>query len=399
MRIVSFSDSESYLKWACALLSTLDGVEAHVVLIDNPILPTPEQVDHALVGSAWEGQTIPIISRAEVASTIESHRADIVLAAATGPVVAQVYASAHGISPRPALVSGLPGMGLPARPKGMNYRRLGDAFIAHSKFEQDEYERVSAETRVPTEVLLGRLPMLRSTTIPEAATTVSSENPPQLLVFAAQAKVPVAREDRIAIIRALAEFAHRHPGSRAVVKARSRPGEQETHHEQFPFHELLAELQGAGVPGSADMELGFGPMSDFLVPGAALVTVSSTAALESVDRGLPTALISDFGFDEDLLNEVFRDSGATATLDEIAQGRIPFPTPEWLRANYFHPVDSTLRKGLELLALRARERQLPTMRKAVWKQKRMLARAEVRTFAPDVVIRAYRRVRYGRSFR
>ncbi|SIH97297.1 Uncharacterised protein [Mycobacteroides abscessus subsp. abscessus] len=32
----------------------------------------------------------------------------------------------------------------------------------------------------------------------------------------------------------------------------------------------------------------------------------------------------------------------------------------------------------------------------MWKQKRMLMRAEVRTFTPTPFIRVYRRIRYGR---
>ncbi len=395
IRIVSISDSESYLKWACALLSALPGVDAHVCLVDNPILPTPDQIAHAVAGTAWQGRTIPVISRAEVASTVTADRADIVLAAATGPVVAQIYASAHGLSPRPALVSGLPGMGLPARSKGMRYRRLGDAFIAHSHFEVSEYERISAKVQVPAEVLLARLPMLKSACIPRPVAADASAAPGRL-VFATQAKVPAEHEDRVEILRALARFAEAHPGSRAIIKVRSRPGEQETHHELFPYREILGRLRDARVPGSERLELGYGPMSDFLTEDAALVTVSSTAALESIDRGLPTGLISDFGVGEELLNEVFADSGAMVGLAEVAAGQIPFPTKEWLAGNYFHPEDSGLRHRLGLLALRARERQLPDMRRALWKQKRMLVRAEIRTVSPDFVVRAYRGLRYGR---
>ena len=42
IRILSVSDSESYLKWATQLLSSLPDVEGRVFLVDNPILPTDE---------------------------------------------------------------------------------------------------------------------------------------------------------------------------------------------------------------------------------------------------------------------------------------------------------------------------------------------------------------------
>ncbi|WP_209371623.1 DUF6716 putative glycosyltransferase [Brevibacterium renqingii] len=388
VRILSVSDSESYLKWATQLLSSLPDVEGRVVLIDNPILPTAEQIASAVAGTAWQHREIPVITRRDLARVIADHSPDIVLGAATGPIVAQVFLTAHMLAHRPALVSGLPGMGLPARSKGMNYRRLMDAFITHSFAEAAAYTEASNRTQVPCEVLLARLPMLRSAGIPQLIAEA-----PRTLVFAPQAKVPDGLEEREAIVAALAEFAYRHDGSRAIIKMRSRPGEFETHHEHHSYVEILEGLRRRGVPGAEDIELGFGPLSDFLTPGAGLVTVSSTAALESIDRGIPTLLISDFGFDPGLLNEVFADSGATGTLAEVAAGAIGFPDPEWLAENYFHSEDSQLRRSLGLLATRARTAQLPNRRSDVLRQKRVLLRAELRTVTPAPVISAYRKLR------
>ncbi|WP_240513618.1 DUF6716 putative glycosyltransferase [Brevibacterium aurantiacum] len=410
IRIVSVSDSESYLKWATQLLSSLPGVEAHVYLIDSPILPTREQVTHAIAGSFWAGRNIPVVTRADLAHIITDHLADIVLGAATGPIVAQLFLTAHLHEYRPALVSGLPGMGLPASKKGMNYRRLMDAFITHSFAEVAQYTEVSALTQVPCEIFLARLPMLRSAGIPQLAATAASSDSattdstesntraalPRTLVFAPQAKVPESLDDREAIVRALADFASRHRESSVIVKMRSRPGEHETHHELHSYYDILESLRGQEVPGADLIGLGYGPLDEFLVPGAALVTVSSTAALEAFDRGIPTLLISDFGFDRNLLNEAFTDSGATGTLAEVAAGSIGFPTSAWLAQNYFHSDDGRLRDHLELLATRARAGQLPNRRSAVWKQKRLLIRAELRTMAPAPVVRAYRKLRYAR---
>lgn len=395
IRILSISDSESYLKWATQLLSSLPDVEGRVFLVDNPILPTDEQIASAVAGTDWEHREVPVITRADLAQVIADHSPDIVLGAATGPIVAQVFLTAHTRTDRPALVSGLPGMGLPASGKGMNYRRLMDAFLAHSSAEVAAYTQASARSQVPCEVLLARLPMLRSEGIPQLQNS-GPEAVPDTLVFAPQAKVPAERVDREAIIAALAEFADRHPDSTAVVKMRSRPGEFETHHEQHSYFEILDDFRTRRVPGAERIELGYGPLSDFLTDGSALVTVSSTAALESIDRGIPTLLISDFGFNAELLNEVFEGSGATGTLADVAAGSIGFPDQEWLTENYFHAQDGQLRRDLGLLATRARSGQLPNRRSALLKQKRMLIRAELRTVTPAPVVSAYRKLRRTR---
>ncbi|MFP3394830.1 DUF6716 putative glycosyltransferase [Brevibacterium sp. SIMBA_078] len=403
IRILSVSDSESYLKWATQLLSSLPDVEGRVFLIDNPILPTDEQIASAVAGTDWEHREVPVISRADLAQVIADHSPDIVLGAATGPIVAQVFLTAHTRTDRPALVSGLPGMGLPASGKGMNYRRLMDAFIAHSSAEVAAYTQASARSQVPCEVLLARLPMLRSEGLPQLKNSSPEATPPppdsvteatpDTLVFAPQAKVPAERADREAIIAALAEFADRHPDSTAVIKMRSRPGEFETHHEQHSYFEILDDFRTRRVPGADRIELGYGPLSDFLTDGSTLVTVSSTAALESIDRGIPTLLISDFGFKAELLNEVFEGSGATGTLADVAAGSIGFPDPEWLAENYFHAQDGQLRRDLGLLATRAQAGQLPNRRSALFKQKRTLLRAELRTVTPAPVVSAYRKLR------
>jgi hypothetical protein len=416
IRILSVSDSESYLKWATQLLSCLPDVEGRVFLIDSPILPTTEQIASAVAGTDWQHREVPVIARSDLAQVITDHSPDIILGAATGPIVAQVFLTAHLADHRPALVSGLPGMGLPASGKGMNYRRLMDAFIAHSFAEVAAYTEASTLKQVPCEVLLAQLPMLRSEGTPlrgNSASTIAEAAPPspdpassstgapgpvipRTLVFAPQAKVPADRPDREAIIAALAEFADRHPESTAVIKMRSRPGEFETHHELHSYAEVLEDFRTRGVPGAERIELGYGPLNDFLTPESALVTVSSTAALESIDRGIPTLLISDFGFSAELLNEVFATSGATGTLAEVAAGSIGFPDPEWLAANYFHPDDGQLRRDLGLLATRARAGQLPNRRSDVLRQKRMLLRAELRTITPAPIVSAYRKLRYAR---
>ena len=147
-----------------------------------------------------------------------------------------------------------------------------------------------------------------------------------------------------------------------MIKMRSRPGEFETHHEQHSYYSILESYRERGCAGADLIEIGYGPLEKFLVPGSALVTVSSTAALESIDRGIPTLLVSDFGFRPELLNEVFADSGATGTLAEVVTGSIGFPSAPWLERNYFQPVSTDLRRRLGLLAARARAGQLPNRR-------------------------------------
>lgn len=390
--LVSISDSESYLKWSASLLDHLrKDFDVHVWLVDNPILPTGEQITNALAGSGFSSAHVPVVKSSELKVALENLRPEVILAAATGPIVQVIYSTAAFLSHRPGLVSGLPGVGLPATSKGQRYRRLGDMFITHSAFEQERYEQVLDKCHFPVEVVVARLPMLKSKKPPRAMFTPGDI--PTRLVFAPQAKVPVEKDEREQILLSLNRVACNFPESSVVVKVRSRPGEQETHHEEHSYTALLENLEREGkvTPGNLSVEVG--PMSDFLEPGTALATVSSTAALESLDRGLATLIISDFGINEEMLNEAFADSGIAQPLSDLERAHFTFPSEEWLTANYFQPFTDELPRALRLLAERARAQQLPDIRRGAIQQNYRGIRATVRSRTPKPVVQAYRLLR------
>ncbi|WP_051013297.1 DUF6716 putative glycosyltransferase [Brevibacterium senegalense] len=386
--VLAVADSESYVKWAARLLDGLPDADARLVIVDSPIRPTADQIRAAVAGTRWADDLPPIRERRSLRSLLEATRPDILLAAATGPVVEQVYATAAGMERRPALVSGLPGVGLPATLRGALHRRFGDAFITHSHHEAQAYAQVYTRRRIPAQILVSRLPLLSSAGPPQQSTAADQVT---RLVFAPQAKVPVEPEDRVAILLALDAWVRQDPERTAVVKLRSREGEHETHHERHRYRDLLAGLRAEGRVSERVVE-DFGPLSDFLTPGSALVTVSSTAALESLDHGLPTLIISDFGVDERMLNVAFAESGLDRPLAQMVAGDLPFPTARWLADNYFHPLDDRFADDLRLLAARAREDQLPRI---AWPSARLglrRLRAEARAAAPAWVVTAYRRI-------
>src|SRR5690606_11530692 len=171
------------------------------------------------------------------------------------------------------------------------------------------------------------------------------------VVFAPQSIVPAVRQQRLAVLAGLADVAA--AGYEVVIKLRARAGERQTHNENRPYEVLWrAEHHRLGHPHAA-LRFVDGPMHTWLTPDAALVTVSSTAALESLALGLPTVLVSDFGIAEELLNEPFAGSGCLAPLvdvpDLLAHGG-PRPDPDWLEQNYLHTAPSELPRAVAELA-------------------------------------------------
>ncbi|MCP2266112.1 DUF6716 putative glycosyltransferase [Promicromonospora thailandica] len=353
IRVLAVADSDSYLKWACATLDRIgapedEGLARSAVLVRTPIIPTTNQIAAAVAGSSVVRP--PVLSLRELKEHVRETRPDVVLVAATGPVaemVARIVVRADPAN-RPALVTGLPGMALPATPRGTAWRRWCDAFIVHSRREIAAYRDAFAAQEAQPRIVLGHLPFLeRLTAIPS--------RPTERVVFAAQAKVPEGRDDRVRLLDGLARLSTE--GFEVIVKLRARKGERQTHNELHPYDELWdAEHERLGHRSDA-VRFVDGPMAEWLQPGTALVTVSSTAALESLALHLPTALVDDFGVDATLLNEPFAGSGCMVSLADTGRAfreNGPVPDPEWLDENYLHATESEL-PGIvaELAALRA----------------------------------------------
>ena len=395
-RILAVADSDSYLKLACTTLDALGpGWDRRVVILRTPLVPTDEQVDAAILGTPFTRDGIEVLPLSALDPA--ALEADVVFAAATGPVVKEVFGkllrTRGARQRRAALVSALPGVAYPATAKGWRFRRMGDAFIVHSHAEAREFDQLAQrEAEHRPEVMVSKLPFLRTAGFPQP-----QEGPVTSVVFAAQAKVPVERAEREAILLALDATARLNPQVRVVVKLRARAGEPQTHAEAHPFDTLWEDLAARGAVGAHHVEFATGPMDAVLVPGAALLTVSSTAALEAIDRGLPVLVVTDFGLNEAMLNTVFRGSGLLGTLEDVQGLQFSPPNRAWLRENYFHRRGPEFASALESYALKARRGQLATSEAQLALVRepalRKRLRSRLRTRLPRPVLAALRKVR------
>lgn len=404
-RIVAVADSDSYLKFAACTLSRFAASkpardtgpdlepdvspwQRELLLLRSPTLPTTVQIAAATRGTFAAGTTPPVLPVHRLAAALRQRAPDVVLVAATGPVAAQALNAIWQLHPRPLTVTALPGMGLPATDKALHYRARADAFVAHSTAEVHAYGQRCRDLGLDLDILASRLPFLRSRWPDPDPASVST------MVFAAQARVPEDREQRCAILLSLARLARRRPDLRVAVKLRAWAGGPQTHHEPHPYERLWYELADAGRVDPESVGFVDGPMSDYLRPGTALATLSSTAALEAIDAGLPLLLIGDFGVNDELLNAAFSDSGCIGSLAELADGKFSHPRPGWLAHNYFHDQTVSLPSQLErLLAGPRRERRGSALGRPPVLGPLSVGRARLRTALPVPALRLIRSIR------
>lgn len=361
VQVLAIADTDSYLKWSEATLDALpsswDSVQ---LLIKNPVMPSVAQIQ------AVSSRQVEVLSHAAVKRRIRRSRPDVVLLACTGPVVAALTAQRALWSGRRAvLVTGMPGISVPATRRAVLHRAGCDLFLLHSTREIAEFAKLGARFAPRLTFGLASLPFL-PVHRPETAPGPSLGHN---LIFAAQAKVPLERTQREEIVLALAD------AGAAVIKVRAWSQEQQTHRETWSYPEITDRLVQRGRIAADAVGFVGGSMQDALGNARGFVTVSSTAALEAMAMNQPVLIISDFGVSAEMINVVFAGSGCLGTLDDLRHGRLCHPTLEWRQRNYFHRPENNdwLTRLEELLAIRA-ARKLPERPRSVGSLHRRIRR-------------------------
>ncbi|MFJ3393468.1 DUF6716 putative glycosyltransferase [Leifsonia aquatica] len=337
-RVLGVVDTDSFAKWGAHLLSAAPpDWRLELVTIATPTAASRDQLRAAFHGlderlAHLSAQPPEPLSVDAVVERVRADPPDAVLVATLGPVAELLIDQLHRrVRRRPVILTGLPGISYPAKWKGLFLRARADLFVLHSRREVREYAALASEGGVEPHFVLATLPFLRAA--PSATLTRTTEPLRRdAVVFAAQPSVPSAEEDRRALVGWLADAAAAHPEWRVVIKTRAVRGEQQTHREPYPYADLLPN----DAPANLTVETG--PMDAHLDRALALVTVSSTAMIEAVGRGVPALTLTDFGVSRGLINEVFAGSGTEGTAADLIAGRFGSVRPEWRDDNYFHPA-------------------------------------------------------------
>ena len=279
LRIVALADTDSYVKWAAALLGALPaGSDAELLVVETPLAVSPAQLESALARSGIDPARVRRMRFEDLANALADLAPDAVIVAARGPVVRVLIGAVAALNPRPVIVSGLPGISIPATTAAVIHRTQSDLFVLHSTREVEAFTALARRRGLSQQFALARLPFAASRPpIPSGAEGRTD------LVFASQAIVPREHVDRMRVARLLVRAADADPGKRVVVKERATAGEHQTHEQRHSYPDLLRRL----APLPSNLVVSTESMSRALDTAEGLVTVSSTAAIEAVARGIP----------------------------------------------------------------------------------------------------------------
>ncbi|MFF4353678.1 DUF6716 putative glycosyltransferase [Streptomyces sp. NPDC001530] len=321
-RIAVIADSDTRWKWGASVGRQIAPEHAlDAVFLRTRATPTERQL--AEIGIVPD--TRRVVTAAELVDDEELAGADVlVMATAGGTTLALTHSLGiawQACERRPVVVTGYVGVVYEKMVDGLLTRAGTDVVLANSAYDADRFRAAFASVGVdPDTVVECALPFLGGD--PYAP----SPDRPFTLTFAVQPSVPKGREARLKLLERAAAHARRHPDRLVLMKLRSLPGEHTTHVEANPYQALIEEL---AEPAPANLQLVHGNMGEVLDRTDLLVTVSSTAALESMHRDIPTAILTDFGVREAHGNHYFVHSGCLASWDDLDAGALPRVDPVW----------------------------------------------------------------------
>ncbi|WP_406474672.1 DUF6716 putative glycosyltransferase [Streptomyces sp. NBC_01615] len=345
-RIAVLADSDTRWKWGASVARQIAPEHAlDAVFLRTRATPTERQL--AEIGIVPD--TRREVAAAELVDDEELAGADVVvLATAGGTTLALTHSLGIAWAARerrPITVTGYVGVVYEKMVDGLLTRAGTDVVLANSAYDADRFREAFASVGVdPDSVVECALPFLGGDPY------TSSPDRPFTLTFAVQPSVPKGRESRLKLLERAAAHARRHPDRLVLMKLRSLPGEHTTHVEANPYQVLIEEL---AEPAPPNLQLVYGHMGEVLDRTDLLVTVSSTAALESMHRDIPTAILTDFGVREAHGNHYFVHSGCLASWDDLDAGARPLPDPAWAARQGIGKTDPYAAARARLAALRA----------------------------------------------
>jgi hypothetical protein len=320
-RIAVLADSDTRWKWGAL---TANRIAPGAPVLDGFLLrgratPTARQLTEVGV----RADSLKEVTAVEFLRTMAREPYDVLVLSLVG---GGVQAMLHGLGrvwedrpKRPVVVTGYVGVVYEKLADGLLLRHGADLVLANSRQDAERfravYEGVGADASSVTEVAL---PFL-------GGAPYEGEHEPCTVVFAAQPSVPDNRRDRAYLLERLVRHARLHPEREVLLKLRSRPGEHTTHIEELPYQKLAQKLD---LP--PNLRLVYGNMGEVLDRTDLLVTVSSTAALESLHRRIPTVVLTDLGVREVLGNHHFVGSGCLASWDQLDAGYLPVADAGWV---------------------------------------------------------------------
>lgn len=262
-----------------------------------------------------------------------------------GPVLFEIMSRLQDLDwpteKRPIFFGGYCGIVYENFALGLLARQPLDVFFVNSRHDYDLFQRLLEEFGVPdsSNIYLTGLPLLDlsfNCAVPTESGEIKS------LLFAGQPTVPDSLTERACIVHFLVEYCEKYPERTIYLKPRHKPNQDSVHKTLFHYQRILESIEKKrSLP--PNLILTYDSILELLERVDLCLTVSSTAAFEAVNKGVPVGFLIDFGIREDYGTTYFVGSGCAVNLNDIMAGKTITPNLAWWRERYLSDGNNTQR--------------------------------------------------------
>lgn len=262
---------------------------------------------------------------------LEAYRKEILLESTaiffclTGGYIKKIIRSIISLTEkdRPYLISAYPGVVYRNIYDGFTSRSLCDLIIFPSFREKMLYERYCQEYRLTDSGIVGgyfksKCPI--------------GDNFANDVVFAEQTVVPNTISDRLYLARKLIEFAEKNHNKNLFIKPRIALSGTSLFETKLHILDALNTVTNKKLPDN--LKITYEPIEYYTSQGATCATISSTAAIETLQFHDKIAFISDFGPSENNGGTYFRNSNVEYSFSELIAGHVRAINKEWKKQVY-----------------------------------------------------------------
>ncbi len=216
---------------------------------------------------------------------------------------------------RPIFIASYAGVIYEQYYKGYLNRYFADIICVNSQTDYNRFYNFAKANRLNSDILtLIGFPILK---------TVNTSSSADIILFAGQPTVPRKKGERKYIVQKLYELALKYPEKRVILKPRHSLKQTTLHKTVFHYEDIFNNLKKkSNFP--ANFTINYNPIEETMKDTCLMITVSSTAAIESISNNIPTCIVSDFGVNQEHGSHYFAESGLLASFDDLI-GKIDFP--------------------------------------------------------------------------
>lgn len=262
---------------------------------------------------------------------LEVYRKEILLDSAaiffclTGGYIKKIIRSTISLveKDRPYLISAYPGVVYQNIYDGFTSRSLCDLIILPSFKEKMFYERYCKEYRLTDNGIVGGYFKNKCHIGNDFTNDV---------VFAEQTVVPNTISDRLYLARKLIEFAEKNHNKNLFIKPRIALSGTSLFETKLHILDALNTVKNKKLPDN--LKITYEPIEYYTSQGATCATISSTAAIETLQFHDKIAFISDFGPSENNGGTYFRNSNVEYSFSELIAGHVRPINKEWKKQVY-----------------------------------------------------------------